>query len=142
MNRVPSSSPDSGLLHLQRNLIPRLQRRQATTLPVAEPISVRALTVGATLADILIVKNKKDQIDTSVQADILIEDAGEHEYGLQKLAVDSVGLGVGVVNAPCKQGYLARENMSRAKPDSSGRLSKDAVMPVNFDNLRCQMIYL
>jgi hypothetical protein len=104
--------------------------------------SVRSLVAGTTIADILIVKDKKDQIDTSVQADILIEDAGEFEYGLQNMAVDAVGLGVGVVDALSKQGYYVREYMSGAKPDPDVRLSDGIVLPVNFDNLRSQMIYL
>lgn len=104
--------------------------------------SVRGLVVGTTVADILIVKDKTDQIDTSVQADTLIEDAGDNAYGLENMAVDAVGLGVGVVDALSKQGYYVREYMSGAKPDPDVGLSNDTAMSVNFDNLRSQMIYL
>ncbi len=104
--------------------------------------SVRALIYGTTVADILIVKDKQQQIDTSVQADTLIEDASDNEYGLQNMAVDSVGLGVGVVDALSKQGYFVHEYMSGARPDPEVRLANNDSIPVNFDNLRSQMIYL
>lgn len=104
--------------------------------------SVRALVYGTTIADILITKDKTEQIDTSVQADMLVEDTVEFEYGLDNMAVDAVGLGVGVVDALAKQGYHVHEYMSGAKPDPGVMLSAEDSMPVNFDNLRSQMIYL
>lgn len=104
--------------------------------------SVRALLYGATIMDLRIVKDKTDQIDTSVQADMLLEDAGEFEYGIDNMAVDAVGLGVGVVDSLSKMGYYPREFMSGAKPDPDVRLGTDDSIPVNFDNLRSQMIYL
>lgn len=104
--------------------------------------SVRSLVYGTTIADVLIVKDKTDQIDTGIQADTLVEDAVEFEYGLENLAVDAVGLGVGVVDALSKQGFHVHEYMSGAKPDPNVQLSNDASVAVNFDNLRSQMIYL
>lgn len=104
--------------------------------------SVRCLLYGTTIADILIVKDKKDQIDTGDQADTLVGDAGEFEYGLDDMAVDAVGLGVGVVDALAKQGFTVHEYMSGSKPDPAVMLSAADSMPVNFDNLRSQMIYL
>lgn len=105
--------------------------------------SVRALLYGTTITDINIVKDKTEQKDTSVQADWLVADAGLNGYGLEKLAVDAVGLGVGVVDGLSKLGYKAKEYMSGAKPDPNVKLvaEKDA-LPLNFDNLRSQMIYL
>jgi hypothetical protein len=104
--------------------------------------SVRALLYGTTIADIAIVKEKDQQIDTSVQADWLINDAGDNAYGVENLAVDAVGLGVGVVDGLAKQGYKAREYMSGNRPDPDIKLADDDVIPLNFDTLRSQMIYL
>lgn len=108
--------------------------------------SVRALLYGLTVADINIVKDKDEQKDTGEQADWLVTDAGGNGYGLEKLAVDAVGLGVGVVDGLAKQGYKAREYMSGAKPDPKIRLQLDendkTRIPLTFDNLRSQMIYL
>lgn len=104
--------------------------------------SVRCLLDGTTIADILIVKDKTEQIDTGDQADTLVLDAGEFEYGLDDMAVDAVGLGVGVVDALAKQGFTVHEYMSGAKPDPDVMLSAQDSMPVNFDSLRSQMIYL
>lgn len=104
--------------------------------------SVRALLYGATIADIAIVKDKTEQKDTGEQADWLIADAGLSGYGIERLAVDAVGLGVGVVDGLAKSGYKCREYMSGAKPDPHIRLEDNDRVPVNFDNLRSQMIYL
>jgi hypothetical protein len=41
-----------------------------------------------------------------------------------------------------KEGYRAKEFMSGAKPDPNVRLAKDDALPLNFGNLRSQMIYL
>jgi phage terminase large subunit len=104
--------------------------------------SVRSLIYGTTIADIAIVKDKTEQMDTSEQADWVVADALENSYGIERLAVDAVGLGVGVVDGLAKQGYKAREYMSGAKPDPDIKLADDDKIPVNFDNLRSQMIYL
>jgi hypothetical protein len=104
--------------------------------------SVRALLYGLTVADITIVKDKDEQKDTSEQADWLVADAGLSGYGLEKLAVDAVGLGVGVVDGLAKQGFKVKEYMSGARPDPNIRIEERENIPVNFDNLRSQMIYL
>ena len=104
--------------------------------------SVRALLYGKTIADIAIVKEKDEQKDTSVQADWLIADAPISGYGIEKLAVDAVGLGVGVVDGLSKAGYTCIEYMSGARPDPDIKLLDDDNVPLNFDNLRSQMIYL
>jgi hypothetical protein len=104
--------------------------------------SVRALLYGKTIADVTIVKDKLDQIDTSVLADWLVTDAPASGYGLEKLAVDAVGLGAGVVDGLSKQGYKCKEYMSGAKPDPTIKLEEGSTMPLNFENLRSQMFYL
>ena len=103
---------------------------------------MRALLYSTTIADIAIVKDKLEQIDTSVQADWLVADAGVNGYGIEKTAVDAVGLGAGVVDGLSKLGYKAKEYMSGAKPDPTIRLEKEGNVPLNFENLRSQMIYL
>lgn len=104
--------------------------------------SVRAMVQGFTVVDIAIVKKKSEQMDTALQADWLVTDAPEMGYGLENLAIDAVGLGVGVVDSLSKLGYRAREYMSGAKPDPDVRLELTDTQSLNFDNLRSQMIYL
>jgi len=82
------------------------------------------------------------QIDTGVQADWLVKDASDSGYGLENVAVDAVGLGVGVVDGLAKQGYKAKEFMSGARPDPNVKLEAGDSIPMTFDNLRSQMIYL
>lgn len=104
--------------------------------------SVRALLYGTTLTDLRIMKDKTETVDTSVQADALVTDAVEFEYGLDNLVIDAVGLGVGVVDSLSKLGYYAHEFMSGAKPDPDVHLDDADNVPLAFDNLRSQMIYL
>lgn len=104
--------------------------------------SVRGLLYGTTLMDLRIMKDKLESIDTSVQADALVEDASEFGYGLDNLVIDAVGLGVGVVDSLSKLGYSPHEFMSGAKPDPAVRLDVTDNVPLAFDNLRSQMIYL
>ena len=104
--------------------------------------SVRSLLYGTTLTDLRIMKDKTETVDTSVQADNLVTDAVEFEYGLDNLVIDAVGLGVGVVDSLSKLGYDSHEFMSGAKPDPDVRLDDMDNLPLAFDNLRSQMIYL
>lgn len=104
--------------------------------------SVRALIYGKTITDLHIVKDKLEQIDTGDQADWLVADAEETGYGLERLAVDSVGLGVGVVDALAKLGYHVEEYMSGSAPDPDVMLTEGDSIPLTFDNLRSQMVYL
>lgn len=97
---------------------------------------------GTTIVDIAVVKDKTEQKDTGVQADWLVTDAPLNGYGIDRLAVDAVGLGVGVVDALTKHGYKAQEYMSGARPDADIKLEDNENVPINFDNLRSQMIYL
>ena len=104
--------------------------------------SIRALLYGTTLVDLRVMKEKTETVDTSIQADNLVTDASEFEYGLDHLVVDAVGLGVGVVDSLSKLGYSPHEFMSGSKPDPDVRLDNSDNVPMTFDNLRSQMIYL
>lgn len=104
--------------------------------------SIRALLYGTTLVDLRVMKDKTETVDTSIQADNLVTDASEFEYGLDNLVVDAVGLGVGVVDSLSKLGYSPHEFMSGSKPDPDVRLANSDNVPMSFDNLRSQMIYL
>lgn len=104
--------------------------------------STRGLLYGTTVADIAVVKDKEDRIATDEQANWLISDALESGYGLEKLVVDAVGLGVGVIDGLSKEGYKAVEYMSGAKPDENIKLNEEDDIPLHFDSLRSQMIYL
>jgi hypothetical protein len=77
----------------------------------------RALPYGTTIADLAIVKDKTEQLDTSVQADWLVKDAGEKGYGLEKLAVDAVALGAARWTASSSRATGRRSSRARqAKP--------------------------
>jgi|GEM_PF-976786 len=103
--------------------------------------SVRGLLYGTTVADLKIFKEKNVRVELPDQADMLIEDASENEYGMDNTAVDAVGLGGGMVGDLVKLGMHPYEFMSGAAPDPRVSLPGDDI-PLNFDNLRSQMIYL
>ncbi|MBJ8343952.1 terminase family protein [Antrihabitans sp. YC2-6] len=104
--------------------------------------SVRALLYGTTIADIAIVKDKNERVELPEQARWLIDDATENEYGIDNTGIDAVGLGVGMVGDLIDEGLHPYEFMSGAAPDPSIGLPGLADVPLNFDKLRSQMIYL
>lgn len=104
--------------------------------------SVRALLYGTTIADLAIVKDKSEHKELPLQAQWLSQDAEENSYGLERTAIDAVGLGIGMVDDLAKSGFHVVEFMSGARPDPDVRLSAQDDSSLNFDNLRSQMIYL
>ncbi len=104
--------------------------------------SIRALLYDLTIADLKVFKDKGVRVETSEQADMLAEDASINGYGVERLAVDSVGVGAGVVGDLIKLGLNPQEFMSGLAPDPEVRLPGDDDLPVHFDSLRSQMIYL
>lgn len=104
--------------------------------------SVRALLYDLTIADLTITKDKAEHVSLPKQAEWLLEDAGDNHYGIERTAIDAVGLGIGMVDDLARGGYHAREYMSGAKPDPDVRLDVSDNSSLNFDNLRSQMIYL
>ncbi len=107
-----------------------------------EDRSVRALLYGVTIVDLAVAKQKNQRVETPEQASWLVADAEENGYGIDNLAVDAVGVGAGVVGDLKALGYFPREFMSGAAPDPDISLPGDIDMPLNFDKLRSQMIYL
>lgn len=92
--------------------------------------SVIALWYGNTLVDIQILKDKNEQMTTDEQALALIKYMIENSVVDQNISVDSVGIGVGVVDHMKSKGISVREFMSGKKaPDE------------RYDNLRSQVIY-
>lgn len=104
--------------------------------------SVRALGYGLVLADLAIAKDKEVQMDLPEQAQWLLRDAEENRYGLDRAAIDVVGLGVGLYDDLTREGFNPGAYMSGAKPDPDIRLDVQAYSPMVFDNLRSQMVYL
>lgn len=106
-----------------------------------EDRSTRALLYGLTVADLTVVKPKNVRMETAEQADWLTEDAVESGYGIDNLAVDAVGIGAGVVGDLVTAGFSPYEFMSGLPADPDVALP-DVETPLNFADLRSQMIYL
>jgi hypothetical protein len=80
--------------------------------------AVRALIYGAaTIADLHIVKDKGQTVELPDQADWLVADAGENDYGLANAAIDAVGQGLGLVHDLGRLGYHVQQYMSGMPPD-------------------------
>lgn len=92
--------------------------------------SVVALWYGRTLVDIQIVKDKREQMKTDDQALELIKYATQNSVLMENLAVDAVGVGVGVVDHMHSKGLNVREFVSGASP----------TVP-KYDMLRSQVIF-
>ncbi|SNT46679.1 hypothetical protein [Rhodococcoides kyotonense] len=94
------------------------------------------------IADIAIAKDKNERVELPDQATWLINEANENEYGIDNTAVDAVGLGAGLVGDLVTEGLHPYEFMSGSAPDPAIRLPGVADIPLHFNNLRSQMIYL
>lgn len=104
--------------------------------------SVRALGYDLTLADLAIAKGKDEQVELPDQAEWLMNDAEENQYGLNDTAIDAVGLGQGMVDDVNREGFSVQEFKAGASPDPALRLTADDTATPAFDNLRSQLIYL
>lgn len=92
--------------------------------------SVIALWYEKTLVDIKILKGHREQKTTDVQAMELIRYATEEAVTYRNIAIDAVGIGVGVVDHLKSKGLEAREFVSGARPTVD-----------KYDSLRSQVIY-
>lgn len=104
--------------------------------------SIRALGYGLTLADLAVAKGKDEQIELPDQAQWLMRDAEENQYGLDDAAIDAVGLGQGMVDDLRREGFNVEEFKAGASPDPAIRLGAEDTSTLNFDSLRSQLIYL
>lgn len=103
--------------------------------------SVIALWAGDTLVNIFIVKDKDTKMTTDEQAMMMIQHMTENSVVAEKVAVDAVGIGVGVVDHAKSKGILVREFISGASPVvENGPDGKP--MPSRYDNLRSQVIWM
>lgn len=102
--------------------------------------SVIALWAGNTLVDIIITKTKEEKVTTDDQAMTLIKFMTENSVLAENVAVDAVGIGVGVIDHAKSKGIQVKEFISGAKaiveknPDGSDK-------PSRYDNLRSQVIW-
>lgn len=92
--------------------------------------SVIALWVGNVLVDIFIVKSKEEKKSTDEQAMRLIQYMGENSVIAENVAVDAVGVGVGVIDHAKSKGIMFKEFTSGAKPPNE-----------KYQDLRSQVIY-
>lgn len=92
--------------------------------------SVIALWYGRMLVDIIVIKDHKDQMKTDDQALRLIEFMTKNEVIADHIAVDGVGVGVGVIDHMHSKGINVKTFKSGASPTTT-----------NYDNLRSQVIY-
>ncbi|MFA9227980.1 MAG: hypothetical protein ACEQR7_06065 [Agathobacter rectalis] len=102
--------------------------------------SVIALWWGKVLMDIVIIKDKRDQMKTDDQALELIKYMTQNAVVAENVAVDAVGLGVGVIDHMHSKGIIVKEFVSGASPYMS-EADKRKGIPSRYDNLRSQVIY-
>lgn len=92
--------------------------------------SVLALWYGRTLVDIVITKDHDEQMTTDDQALGIIKYMTQNDVVAENIAVDAVGVGVGVIDHMKSKGINVRSFVSGAKPLSD-----------RYDNLRSQVIW-
>lgn len=102
--------------------------------------SVIAMWAGETLVDIFIVKDKEQKIKTDDQAMTLIKYMTENSILAENVAVDAVGVGVGVIDHAKSKGIIVREFVSGASPVKK-KLPNGETEPSKYDNLRSQVIW-
>lgn len=103
--------------------------------------SVIAYWAGNVLVDIVVTKSKDEKKTTDEQAMILIQYMTENSILAENVAVDAVGIGVGVVDHAKSKGIIVREFMSGAKPIAE-KNPDGSDKPSPYDNLRSQVIWL
>lgn len=113
--------------------------------------SVNADWENMTLVDIKIVKDSKAQMETDDQAKWLMDHSDYNEIGYENIAVDGVGLGVGVLDSGkllgakfdvYKSGYSPDPYLTFSDHAPSEHEAKQATEAVSFNNLRSQMAYM
>jgi hypothetical protein len=92
--------------------------------------SVFALWYGRTLVDILIVKDKDEQMNTDDQAQSLIKYITQNAVLPQNTEVDGVGGGVGVIGSMAARGLKVHSFISGSVPSEP-----------TYDNQRSEVIY-
>lgn len=92
--------------------------------------SVTALWWGKTLVDIQIVKDKDEQAKTDDQALELIKYMYDNSVTARNVAVDGVGVGVGVIDHMKSKGIIVQEFTAGGRPTID-----------KYDNLRSQVIF-
>jgi len=102
--------------------------------------SVIALWFGKTLVDIKIIKDSNEQMTTDDQALALIKYSTQNAVLGQNVAVDAVGIGVGVIDHMKSKGIMVREFVSGASPIKTDYEKKNN-LPSKFDKLRSQVIF-
>lgn len=103
--------------------------------------SVIALWAGNTLVDILITKDKTQKITTDEQAMTLIKYMTENSVVAENVAVDAVGVGVGIIDHAKSKGIFVREFVSGAVPIKE-REPDGSEKPSKYDKLRSQVIWM
>lgn len=93
--------------------------------------SVIAYWAGNTLVDIVITKTKEERKTTDEQAMELIKFMTENSVLAQNVAVDAVGIGVGVIDHARSKGISVQEFLSGGKPTDD-----------RFEDLRSQVIWM
>jgi len=102
--------------------------------------SVIALWAGNTLVDIIVIKDKTQKVTTDEQAMTLIRFMTENSVLAENMAVDAVGIGVGVVDHAKSKGIEVKEFISGAKPVTE-KNPDGTDKPSRYDNLRSQVIW-
>ncbi len=120
---------DNAIVSLKNNTDPRFIGKDVARAKGGDR-SVIALWYGRMLVDIVIVKDKDEQMGTDEQAMFLIKFMTENGVIAGNTAVDAVGIGVGVVDHAKSKGISVREFMSGAKPTKEG-----------YNDLRSQVIW-
>jgi len=113
--------------------------------------SVMAVWDNLTLIDIVITNESDQQKKTEIQAQELIEYSNDHSVGYENVAVDGVGIGVGVLASArllgvefgvYKSGYAADPKLTfeeHAPSDLDVEGTKDMI---SYDMLRSQVAYM
>ena len=102
--------------------------------------SIIALWIGNVLVDIFIVKDKDEKMKTDDQAMRLIQYMTENSVIAENVAVDGVGVGVGVIDHAKSKGITVREFVSGAKPVTE-KNPDGTQKPSKYDCLRSQVIW-
>ena len=114
-------------------------------------LSVAAEWDNLTLTNIVITKKRDEKVDTDKQAHWLINYSDTHQVGYENVAVDGVGIGVGVLatardnNARFeiyKSGFSPDPMLTFEEHAPSKREVEESKDVVSYDMLRSQMAYM